>query len=390
NELGLYDMSSNISEWCWDKYGPYTKGFWSNPTGSENGLLRVIRGGSTVSNRDKNSPLYCVCYLGFRLVKSSTKVLNTGVIIFDINPENAKIVLSKDSMTIYESTGSQRISCLPVGEYELSVSMPGYKSLINRFVIKKSERLLKSVCLEKGPSIVNKFAFVEGGDFQMRRNKRRSFEEPVYTVTLNSFYISVFQITQKEWGEVMGSNPSNNKGDNLPVENITWFDVIIYCNKRSFQEGLTQCYSNDTSKNIFCNFDANGYRLPTEAEWVYAARGGKHSKGYKYSGSDDIEEVAWYNENSGDKTHPVGQKMPNELGLYDMSGNVLEWCWDWRDLCSIVFYNKPKCVMLGNDCVIRGGDYSKSSVECGLWYQNSCNFMHKHSGLGARLVRSRI
>ena len=207
--------------------------------------------------------------------------------------------------------------------------------------------------------------WVEGGSFQMGSNNGDSDEKPVHQVTVSSFWIGKYEVTQNKWQEVMGSNPSNWKGDNLPVEQISWNDAVDYCNKRSIKEGLTPCYSG-SGDNISCDWNANGYRLPTEAEWEYAARGGVKSKGYTYSGSNDLGSVAWYDGNSGNQTHSVGGKAANELGIFDMSGNVWEWCWDWYDSG---YYAKspgpdPRGAGSGSYRGLRGGSWGSNDDYC--------------------------
>lgn len=194
---------------------------------------------------------------------------------------------------------------------------------------------LINACSQKMP---DNFVFVKGGSFV---NTKSNYYNK--GITVSDFYIGKYEVTQKEWVDVMGSNPSNFKGDNLPVECVSWYDCIEYCNKQSEKEGLISVYEIDKinqDPNNLCRYDyikwtvtvdwnANGYRLPTEAEWEYAATGGQLSNSYTYSGSDNVDDVAEYIDNNGKSTKPVGGKMPNELGLYDMSGNVSEWCWDW-------------------------------------------------------------
>jgi formylglycine-generating enzyme required for sulfatase activity len=233
----------------------------------------------------------------------------------------------------------------------------------------------------------NHFVLVKGGRFKNTKSNYYGKE-----VTISDFYMDKYSVTQKEWMEVMGSNPSKFQGDDLPVEMVNWYDSVEYCNQRSLKEGLKPYYNIDKGKKdpnnkpdprfgdldetkwtVTVHAGANGYRLPTEAEWEYAAGGGQLSQSYTYSGSNDVDEVAWYWKNSGDKklsgfwtwpalqqnhnqTRPVGGKKPNELGLYDMSGNVRAWCWDWYgDLESHA--SDPKGSMSGYDRVWKGGGW---------------------------------
>jgi formylglycine-generating enzyme required for sulfatase activity len=188
----------------------------------------------------------------------------------------------------------------------------------------------------------------------------------------------------------MGDNPSHFTGDNLPVEQVNWFKAVEFCNKLSQNEGLAPAYTVN-GEDVSWNRSANGYRLPTEAEWEYAARGGNGSPGnFTYAGSNNVDEVAWYNGNSGDKTHPVGTKKANGLGLYDMSGNVWEWCWDWYGDYSGSAQTDPVGVSSGSYRVLRGGgSWGSSALEVRSAYRSYLNPSYRNFfiyGVGFRLV----
>ncbi len=181
---------------------------------------------------------------------------------------------------------------------------------------------------------------VEPGSFQMGSASGRSAEQPVHTVSITEpFYVSKYEVTFDQYDEFhkdarSGSPPPDDGGwgrGNRPVTRVTWYDAVKYCNWLSERERLTPCYSGG-GITTECDFMANGYRLPTEAEWEYAARGGCKSQGFTYAGSDNVDDVGWYLDNSGGQIQPVGQKKPNELGLCDMSGDVWDFCWDWYEI----------------------------------------------------------
>jgi len=226
---------------------------------------------------------------------------------------------------------------------------------------------------------------IPGGSFQMGEGNN------VRRVTISAFSMGRYPVTQKEWREVMGTDPSHYKGDNLPVENISWFDAIEYCNRLSQREGLMPAYTirgTGNDRTLRWNSRANGYRLPTEAEWEYAVRGGNGSLGnFTYSGSNNVDEVAWHSGNSGRSTQVVGTKKPNALGLYDMSGNVWEWCWDWFGAYPSGAQTNPKGPSSGTSRVTRGGSWNFSSQHLRSAYRLNIVPTVKSNSVGFRLVR---
>ena len=249
------------------------------------------------------------------------------------------------------------------------------------------------ITLKPGFEKIPKFNLVcvEGGEFMMGSNDYDR-EKPPHNVKVNSFFMAEFPVTQELYRGVTGQSPSNFQGVDHPVEQVSWHDAVAFCNLLNEQLKLPKPYSgkDDGTK---CNFNCVAFRLPTEAEWEYAARGGKAaSKQYQYTGSDYPDDVAWYDKNNNYETKPVGLKFPNSLGLYDMSGNVWEWCWDWYDES---YYEKcnskgvvanPKGSDSGSSRVVRGGSWNDDSGYCRV----ASRFIHapgnKWHIIGLRLV----
>jgi formylglycine-generating enzyme required for sulfatase activity len=242
--------------------------------------------------------------------------------------------------------------------------------------------------LAGGGTVPANMVLVEGGTFQMGSTNGEDNEKPAHTVTVKSFYMGKYEVTQKEWREVMGNNPSYFKGDTLPVEQVSWYEAVEYCNRLSLKEGLSPAYRG-SGDAIVCDFNASGYRLPTEAEWEYAAKGGnKDYLSYEYSGGNSVDGVAWYSGNSGNSTHPVGTKSPNSLGLYDMSGNVWEWCWDRYGSYSGGSQTDPVGpVSSGPGRVARGGSWANDAAGVRSANRNGYTPSGRGTGLGFRVVR---
>ncbi|MCL2186097.1 MAG: formylglycine-generating enzyme family protein [Treponema sp.] len=212
-------------------------------------------------------------------------------------------------------------------------------------------------------AISSNFVHIKGGTFMMgspANEPDRNENETQHQVTVSSFYMCNFTVTQKEYQEIVGNNPSNFKGDNLPVEQVSWFDAIEYCNKLSQKEGLTPAYK-IKGTTVKWKRKVNGYRLPTEAEWEYACRAGT-TTAYN-TGSNFNDDTGWCKENSGITTHPVGQKLANSYGLFDMHGNVWEWCWDWHGLYPSRAKIDPTGDFVGTYRVHRGGSWGNSAED---------------------------
>ena len=235
---------------------------------------------------------------------------------------------------------------------------------------------------------------VKGGSFQMgsTASDAESNESPVHQVTLSDFAISKYEITFEQYDEYCddtGVSKSSDRGwgrGTRPVIYVTWYDAAKFCNWLSGKDGLTPAYS-ISGTTVSWDDTANGWRLPTEAEWEYAARGGNASKGYLYAGSDNADEVGWYSSNSGRSTHPVGGKAPNELGLYDMSGNVWEWCWDWHGTYSSGSQSDPKGPASGSYRVDRGGSWYDSAGYLRSAFRGIGSPGNGNYNVGFRLVR---
>jgi antitoxin component YwqK of YwqJK toxin-antitoxin module len=223
--------------------------------------------------------------------------------------------------------------------------------------------------------IIPEFVAVKGGTFQMGSNSGRIDEKPVHSVTVSDFNISKTEVTFEQYDafcDAIGRDKPDDEGwgrGNRPVIYVDWQDAFDYCEWMSKTTGKT-------------------YRLPTEAEWEYAARGGSKSKGYTYSGGNNLYAVAWYDNNSRDKTHPVAQKQPNELGLYDMSGNVYEWCSDWYGDYSSSPQTDPQGSNSEEYRVLRGGGWLHHDSGCRVAFRLGYSPDGRYNFYGFRLVLS--
>ena len=304
-----------------------------------------------------------------------------GSLLVDYKPVDADIYL--DNRLLGKSPNV--FSNILTGKHSIKISKAGYNDHTETFTIQEGKQTSLTGSLSQGmvssssvlPIEVKGITFnmvrVEGGTFDMGATPEQvnpfDNEKPVHQVTLSSYYIGETEVTQALWQAVMGSNPSEFKGGNLPVEKVSWDDC------QTFIERLN-------------TITHRKFRLPTEAEWEFAARGGNKSRYTQYSGSDNLDEVAWYDRNSNDKTHPVKSKKANELGIYDMSGNVWEWCQDWFGKYDSSPQNNPTGPDGGSNRVCRGGSWLLNARICRLSYRFNISPGRRNDSLGLRLVLS--
>lgn len=299
----------------------------------------------------------------------------TGTLSITSIPSDAVIEINGEYMGTTPLTLKNR----KAGTYRITFSAKGYETQTLSVTVIAGKTATCSATLPKSLQTftVNGVSFrmirVEGGTFQMGATSEQDSyaddEKPVHSVTLSSYYIGQTEVTQALWQAVMGSNPSRFSGSNLPVEKVSWEDCQTFITRLNQLTGQK-------------------FRLPTEAEWEYAARGGKNSKGYKYSGSNTLGDVAWYTDNSGSKTHPVATKQANELGLYDMSGNIWEWCQDWKGSYSSSSQTNPTGPSSGFDRVNRGGGWNDGARYCRASYRSNNAPSFRFFSLGLRLALS--
>ena len=324
-----------------------------------------------------------VDYSGTFAVNSSSRSVSVNLqevpgydVTFSCNVPSA--LLSIDGVASGTASGTR---FLKTGNYSIKVTADNYVDYSGTFAVNSSSRSV-SIALEEVPArfsdgvltikgVSYEMVWVRGGTFRMGATSEQgsdaeSNEKPVHSVTLSGYYIGKTEVTQALWKAVMGSNPSFFEGDNRPVENVSWYDCQEFIRELNALTG-------------------QNFRLPTEAEWEFACRGGNNSRGYKFSGSNYIDNVAWY-VNHVDKTHPVATKWPNELGIYDMSGNVCEWCADWYGRYSRDSRTNPKGSSDGSGRVFRGGGLIDDTWGCRS-SQRSYRFpTYRNGDLGLRLA----
>ncbi|MCB0804176.1 MAG: SUMF1/EgtB/PvdO family nonheme iron enzyme [Bacteroidales bacterium] len=310
-------------------------------------------------------------------------VVETGFLQIAAIPFNAHIEVLGDFGESYSSDGNFNLKEISVGTYKIIATASGYHERTDTIIIKKDittkhQMELKMAGAEPFTTYAGiHMVFVDGGKFKMGCTSEagicESDELPVRDITVNDYFMSKYEITQNQWFVVMGEKPSKNrKCNDCPVDNVTWVEIQEFLAKLKEKTG-------------------HNFRLPTEAEWEYAARGGNKSRSQTYSGAFEIDKAGWYDDNAKNESHPVGQKEPNEIGLFDLSGNVWEWCSDWYQAD---YYNygtniNPGGPETGEYKLLRGGSYLSKERYCTLSNRNKCTPDKSYKDFGFRIVLTR-
>ncbi len=425
NELGIFDLSGNVWEWCSDWYENYSNAEELNPVGPAGGSWRVLRGGDwndgasrcRVANRGGNLPSYSFFNMGFRVCRTISPYSNIRPTIEKTNVsveeagENEKIFewKGKDSdgtVISYEyKKDNEQWQTTTNTQYKWNLTTEGSHTFEVRAKDDDgsySDIITWSFIYTNNPIPLPEVVFIQGGTFQMGSTGGDNNEKPVHEVTLDyNFMMGKYEVTFEEYDAYCEDTGKRKPGDEgwgrgkRPVIYVSWNDAIEYCNWLSENENLPAAYDEngkflDANGNITCDItEVVGYRLPTEAEWEYAARGGNETQNYKYSGNNDINTVAWYDGNSGDKTHEVGTKAPNELGIFDLSGNVWEWCSDWygnysntEELINLVGPTSGTCR------VGRGGSWYNYASHCRVAGRGGISPTNSYFILGFRVCKT--
>ncbi len=292
------------------------------------------------------------------------------------------VTIAKDSI----GQGQLSLSVLGVGSSGCSSAGAQYNATVELSspyleIVLPLEPLTHRLCLVPKGSFIMGSPTTEAG---------RGTDEVQHTVTLTTdFWMAESEVTQRQYRSVVGSTPANFKGDDLPVEGVSWYDAVAYCNALSAKEKLTPCYQiNGTIVGWADGLKCTGYRLPTEAEWEFAANPVSQPRTL-YAGSDTLDGVAWYNGNAGSTTHAVKTKTANGRGLYDLSGNVWEWVWDWyQGTYELPPSMDPTGPAMGSERVLRGGAWNYAATEVRVAIRNKIAPAGRNGYLGFRIVRS--
>jgi len=368
----------------------------------EIGSQRELELAPAVYEIEVSAPTYNPQKFSVRVEKQKTErvdiklVRRTGNLQFQVSPLDAEVELRQAGKTIEKWRGIRIVNNLTEGTYELEVKNMGYLTLKKQIEIAENKTTVEDINLKKGFETYRvatgntgyELLFVEGGTFPMGGSSPGESDDdeiPVRQVKIDGFYIGSGEVSRDLYASVMGTEvePTERK---LPVAGVNWFEAVEFCNRLSTMEGLKPAYSINGS-NVICDFNSDGYRLPTEAEWEYAARGGNKSKFTRYAGGSNPSEVAVYSEVSGGISIK-GTRKGNELGLYDMSGNVWEWVWDRYDTYNAFETDNPKGPATGSTKVLRGGSAWDDASELRIANRKEYYPEEALKSFGFRLVRS--